>query len=106
VLGVTFKEDCPDLRNSRALELAQRLQSAGAQVQVSDPWVGPAALADANVHWVAEPQAGLYDAVVLAVAHASFKALDEDRIRALLAPDGLVYDVKSAWPRSVVDDRL
>jgi len=106
VLGVTFKEDCPDLRNSRALELAQRLQSAGAQVQVSDPWVGPAALADANVHWVAEPQAGQYDAVVLAVAHASFKALDEDRIRALLAPGGLVYDVKSAWPRSVVDDRL
>ena len=106
VLGVTFKEDCPDLRNSRALELAQRLQSAGAQVQVSDPWVGPAALADADVHWVAEPQAGLYDAVVLAVAHASFKALDEDGIRALLAPGGLVYDVKSAWPRRVVDDRL
>ncbi len=106
VLGVTFKEDCPDLRNSRALELAQRLQSAGAQVQVSDPWVGPAALADADVHWVAEPQAGLYDAVVLAVAHASFKTLDEDRIRALLAPGGLVYDVKSAWPRSVVNDRL
>ncbi len=106
VLGVTFKEDCPDLRNSRALELAQRLQSAGAQVQVSDPWVGPAALADADVYWVAEPQAGLYDAVVLAVAHASFKTLDEERIRALLAPGGLVYDVKSAWPRSVVDDRL
>ncbi|AWH53008.1 nucleotide sugar dehydrogenase [Stenotrophomonas sp. ESTM1D_MKCIP4_1] len=106
VLGVTFKEDCPDLRNSRALELAQRLQSAGAQVHVSDPWVGPAALADANVHWVAEPQAGHYDAVVLAVAHASFKTLDEGRIRALLAPGGLVYDVKSAWPRSVVDDRL
>ncbi|PWB28921.1 nucleotide sugar dehydrogenase [Stenotrophomonas sp. SPM] len=106
VLGVTFKEDCPDLRNSRALELAQRLQSAGAQVQVSDPWVGPAALADANVHWVAEPQAGQYDAVVLAVAHASFKALDEDGIRLLLAPGGLVYDVKSAWPRNVVDDRL
>jgi len=106
VLGVTFKEDCPDLRNSRALELAQRLQSAGAQVQVSDPWVGPAALADANVHWVAEPQAGQYDAVVLAVAHASFKVLDEDGIRLLLAPGGLVYDVKSAWPRNVVDDRL
>jgi len=106
VLGVTFKEDCPDLRNSRALELAQRLQSAGAQVQVSDPWVGPAALADANVHWVAEPQAGHYDAVVLAVAHASFKTLSEESIRALLAPGGLVYDVKSAWPRSVVDDRL
>jgi len=106
VLGVTFKEDCPDLRNSRALELAQRLADAGAQVDVSDPWVGPAALADAGVRWLAEPQAGCYDAVVLAVAHASFKAMDEARIRGLLAPGGLVYDVKSAWPRGVVDDRL
>ncbi len=106
VLGVTFKEDCPDLRNSRALELAQRLAASGAQVQVSDPWVGPAALAGEGVHWLAEPAAGCYDAVVLAVAHHSFKAMDEARIRNLLAPGGLVYDVKSAWPRSVVDDRL
>ncbi|WP_343541726.1 nucleotide sugar dehydrogenase [Stenotrophomonas pavanii] len=106
VLGVTFKEDCPDLRNSRALELAQRLRDAGAEVEVSDPWVGPAALADAGLDWRPEPQAGRYDAVVLAVAHARFKAMDEAQIQALLAPDGLVYDVKSAWPRNVVDARL
>ncbi|CAM4156337.1 nucleotide sugar dehydrogenase [Stenotrophomonas pavanii] len=106
VLGVTFKEDCPDLRNSRALELAQRLRDAGAEVEVSDPWVGPAALADAGLGWRPEPQAGRYDAVVLAVAHARFKAMDEAQIQALLAPDGLVYDVKSAWPRNVVDARL
>ena len=59
VLGVTFKEDCPDLRNSRALELAQRLRDAGAEVEVSDPWVGPAALADAGLDWRPEPQAGV-----------------------------------------------
>lgn len=106
VLGVTFKEDCPDLRNSRALELAQRLHDAGAQVEVSDPWVGPAALAEEGVQWRAEPEQGCYDAVVLAVAHASFKAMDEAAIRRLLAPGGLVYDVKSVWPRSVVDGRL
>ncbi|WP_414606550.1 nucleotide sugar dehydrogenase [Stenotrophomonas pavanii] len=106
VLGVTFKEDCPDLRNSRALELAQRLRDAGAEVEVSDPWVGPAALADAGLDWRPEPQAGRYDAVVLAVAHARFKAMDEAQIQALLAPEGLVYDVKSAWPRNVVDARL
>lgn len=106
VLGVTFKEDCPDLRNSRALELAQRLRDAGAQVEVSDPWVGPAALSEEGVHWLAEPAAGCYDAVVLAVAHAQFKTMDEGRIRGLLAPGGLVYDVKSAWPRNAVDDRL
>ncbi|HDS1104166.1 MAG: nucleotide sugar dehydrogenase [Stenotrophomonas sp.] len=106
VLGVTFKEDCPDLRNSRALELAQRLGEAGAAVDVSDPWVGPAALAQAGVQWLAEPVSGRYDAVVLAVAHARFKAMDEAAIRGLLAPGGLVYDVKSAWPRNVVDGRL
>ncbi|MGE8236773.1 MAG: nucleotide sugar dehydrogenase [Stenotrophomonas indicatrix] len=106
VLGVTFKEDCPDLRNSRALELAQRLADSGAQVDVSDPWVGPAALADEGVNWLAEPVAGSYDAVVLAVAHENFKAMGDAHIRSLLAPGGLVYDVKSAWPRSVVDDRL
>jgi len=106
VLGVTFKEDCPDLRNSCALELAQRLTDSGAQVDVSDPWVGPAALADEGVNWLAEPVAGSYDAVVLAVAHERFKAMDIAHIRSLLAPAGLVYDVKSAWPRSVVDDRL
>jgi UDP-N-acetyl-D-galactosamine dehydrogenase len=106
VLGVTFKENCPDLRNSRALELAQRLQATGAQVDVQDPWVGPAALADADVRWVAAPDAGGYDAVVLAVAHDSFRAFDAAQVRALLKPQGVVYDVKSVWPREVVDGRL
>jgi len=106
VLGVTFKENCPDLRNSRALELAQSLQSAGAQVDVQDPWVGPAAVAGAGVRWIEAPDAGGYDAVVLAVAHERFRAFDVAQIRALLTPGGVVYDVKSVWPREVVDDRL
>jgi len=106
VLGVTFKEDCPDLRNSRALELSQRLQACGARVDVQDPWVGPAALADAGVRWVETPDAAAYDAVVLAVAHERFRALDVAQVRALLTPGGVVYDVKSVWPREVVDDRL
>ena len=106
VLGVTFKENCPDLRNSRALELAQSLQTAGAQVDVQDPWVGPAAVAGAGVRWIEAPDAGAYDAVVLAVAHERFRAFDVAQIRALLTPGGVVYDVKSVWPREVVDDRL
>ena len=106
VLGVTFKEDCPDLRNSRALELAEQLQASGARVEVHDPWVGPAALADTAVQWVARPEPGAYDAVVLAVAHAAFLDMDAARIAALQAPGGIVYDVKSAWPRASVDGRL
>ncbi len=106
VLGVTFKEDCPDLRNSRALELAGQLQASGARVEVHDPWVGPAVLADTAVQWVARPEPGAYDAVVLAVAHAAFLDMDAARIAALQAPGGIVYDVKSAWPRASVDGRL
>ncbi|WP_313343798.1 nucleotide sugar dehydrogenase [Stenotrophomonas sp.] len=106
VLGVTFKENCPDLRNSRALELAQVLQAKGAQVDVQDPWVGPATLDGSGVRWVEQPDPQGYDAVVLAVAHAHFRQFDATRIRALLVPDGVVYDVKSVWPRDVVDDRL
>jgi len=106
VLGVTFKENCPDLRNSRALELAQALQDAGAQVQVQDPWVGPATLQGSGLHWVDTPDPQGYDAVVLAVAHDRFRNMDRAAIQALLRPDGVVYDVKSVWPRDVVDDRL
>ncbi|WP_305804087.1 nucleotide sugar dehydrogenase [Stenotrophomonas sp. YIM B06876] len=107
VLGVTFKEDCPDLRNSRALDLVQLLAGAGAQVDAFDPWADPAlARHHAGIELVDAPQPGRYDAVVLAVAHRQFRGYDEPHIRALGTPDMVVYDVKSAWPRAVVDDRL
>lgn len=106
VLGVTFKENCPDLRNSRALELAQALQVAGARVQVQDPWVGPAALQGSALQWVDAPDPQGYDAVVLAVAHDGFRQMERAAIQALLRPHGVVYDVKSVWPRDLVDDRL
>ncbi|PTT61920.1 nucleotide sugar dehydrogenase, partial [Stenotrophomonas sp. HMWF003] len=57
-------------------------------------------------HWVERADPGAFDAVVLAVAHDEFRAFDAATIRALLTPDGVVYDVKSVWPRDVVDDRL
>ena len=107
VLGVTFKEDCPDLRNSRGLDLVQMLAAAGAQVDAFDPWADPRNAHDmGGVELVKAPQQGVYDAVVLAVAHQQFRAFDAAQIRALGVPDMVVYDVKSAWPRQVVDDRL
>lgn len=106
ILGVTFKENCPDLRNSRALELAQALQAAGTLVHVQDPWVGPAALEGSGVQWLEAPEPHGYDAVVLAVAHDRFRAMDHAAIRGLLRTGGVVYDVKSVWPREVVNDRL
>jgi UDP-N-acetyl-D-galactosamine dehydrogenase len=107
VLGVTFKEDCPDLRNSRALDLVQMLTAAGAQVDAFDPWADPRNAHDmGGVELVKEPQAGAYDAVLLAVAHQQFRELQSEQIIALGKPDTVIYDVKSAWPRELVDDRL
>ncbi len=106
VLGVTFKENCPDLRNSRALELVQALAAAGARVDACDPWADPQAAQAHGVDLLPEPVPGRYDAVVLAVAHAAYRDLDAAQIRALGTPDLVVYDVKSVWPRAAVDDRL
>ncbi len=107
VLGVTFKEDCPDLRNSRALDLVQMLDAAGAQVHAFDPWADAAeAACESGVTLRDAPAQGHYDALVLAVAHQQFRAFDEAAIRALGVADAVVYDVKSVWPRQVVDDRL
>ena len=107
VLGVTFKEDCPDLRNSRALDLARLLAGQGARVDAFDPWAdADEAERESGLKLVDAPAHGQYDAVVLAVAHRQFRELDAARIRALGVADMVVYDVKSAWPRHVVDDRL
>ncbi len=107
VLGVTFKEDCPDLRNSRALDLVQMLTAAGAAVDAFDPWAEPHGARDmGGVELVKRPAVGSYDAVVLAVAHRQFREMDVNAIRGLGVPEVVVYDVKSAWPRQAVDDRL
>ncbi|MCC4627479.1 nucleotide sugar dehydrogenase, partial [Xanthomonas campestris pv. nigromaculans] len=107
VLGATFKENCPDLRNSRALELVQLLQAVGVQVDTCDPWADPAeALQHGGVHLSQTPEEGAYDAVVLAVAHAQYRDYDVAQIAALGKPGAVVYDVKSVWPRAAVSDRL
>lgn len=107
VLGLAFKEDCPDLRNSRVLDVIDHLRDAGVAVDVHDPWIDPAmAKAETGLDLVPLPDGADYDGLVLAVAHHQFRGMPAPRIRALLKPEGVVYDVKSVWPRDVVDDRL
>ncbi|GHH51036.1 nucleotide sugar dehydrogenase [[Pseudomonas] boreopolis] len=107
VLGITFKENCPDLRNSRALELVESFAALGAKVDAVDPWASPEeARRKAGIAVAPEADAGGYDAIVLAVAHRQFREFDADRIRALGKPGAVVYDVKSVWPRELVTDRL
>jgi UDP-N-acetyl-D-galactosamine dehydrogenase len=107
VMGLTFKENCPDLRNTRVTDVIDELTSLGAEVDVLDPWVDPEeARRTYDVRLVDEPEEAAYDAVVLAVAHRQFTDLGPDAIRAFGKPVCVVYDVKSVLPRSRVDGRL
>jgi len=95
VLGLTFKENCPDLRNTRVVELVREFESYGARVDVHDPWADPREAArEYGFNLLAAVSAGDdYDAVVLAVAHDQFKAWGGGGVRALVNARGVVYDV-------------
>lgn len=107
VLGLAFKENTPDLRNSRVANVVASLRDAGVAVDVWDPWVdADDAGREFGIRPVANPERGAYDAIVLAVAHRQFAELSAADIRGLGKPGAAVYDVKSVWPRDAVDDRL
>jgi UDP-N-acetyl-D-galactosamine dehydrogenase len=107
VLGLAFKENCPDLRNTRVVDVVNEFKSYDANVDVHDPWVSAdEARHEYGLDLVAELVPGTYDAVILAVAHRQFIELGADRIRALGKPGSVLFDVKQALPRDKVDDRL
>jgi UDP-N-acetyl-D-galactosamine dehydrogenase len=107
ILGLTFKENCPDLRNTRVVDVVKELQDYGIACDVHDPWLDPdQAEAEYGIRPVAEPARGTYDAIILAVAHRQFRDLGADRIRALGKPGAVLYDVKHLFPPAVVDGRL
>jgi UDP-N-acetyl-D-galactosamine dehydrogenase len=107
VLGLAFKENCPDLRNTRVVDIIRELKSYNAEVDVHDPWVAPAhAEAEYGLSLVDRPEPGRYDAVVLAVAHDRFVALGADGVRAFAKPGAVLFDVKRALPRESVDGCL
>jgi len=108
VLGLTFKENCPDLRNTRVTDVIQELASFGMNVDVYDPWVSrEEAKREYGLDLLAEtPVAGAYDAVVLAVSHREFAAMGPAAIRALTRPGGVLFDVKCMLPSGTADARL
>ena len=105
ILGITFKENCPDIRNTKVVDIYHTLREYTENITVVDPWANAAAVEhEYGVKIVAEPEAGAYDAVILAVAHRQFAQMD---VRSLLrSENGVVYDVKGVLPREQVDDRL
>ena len=107
VLGLAFKENCPDLRNTRVVDILAELRSYNAQVDVHDPWVD-AGLAheEYGITMTTEPQAGAYDAVILAVSHREFAELGVEGIRRFGKSGSVLFDVKAVLPRDAVDGRL
>ena len=107
LLGLTFKENCPDLRNTRVVELARALEDYRATVEIHDPWADRhEALHEYGVRLVEEPQRGAYDAVIVAVAHDEFRALGIDGLRRLGHAGTVYYDIKGIFPKDAVDARL
>ncbi|SEJ02480.1 Vi polysaccharide biosynthesis UDP-N-acetylglucosamine C-6 dehydrogenase TviB [Frateuria terrea] len=107
LLGLAFKENCPDLRNTRVVDIVHALHGYNAHVDVHDPWVNAAeARHEYGLVPVEQPAQGSYDAVVVAVGHRQFVAMGADGVRAFGKPASVVYDVKYVLPREAVDGRL
>ncbi len=106
-LGVTFKENCPDIRNSRAVDVVRALQDYGCRVDIFDPWAKPDEVEHEYGLTSADRMDGLrigdYDAIVLAVAHREFSELDLAKFR---RDDMVIYDIKGILPRDIADKRL
>ncbi len=106
VLGLSFKENCPDLRNTRVIDLIRELTSYNLEIDVHDPWVNLAeARREYELELIDEPSGRDYAAVIHAVAHREFQQ-DQKRLRDWLIEDGIVYDVRATLDRDLVDGRL
>ena len=104
MLGVTFKENCPDVRNTKIVDVVSALKDYGIEVVVYDPWAKPAEVAhEYQIESTQELPNDTFDAVVLGVAHKEFKALDLDKLQKSIS---VLYDVKGILPLDVIDGRL
>ncbi len=107
VMGLTFKENCPDLRNTKVVDIIRELQDYGVQVDCYDPWINRAeAEHEYGISPIAAPKAGEYDAIVLAVAHKQFAEMGVEQIRALGKSVHVLYDLKYILPADASDLRL
>ena len=107
VLGLTFKENCPDIRNSKVVDVVRELEKYGAKVDVHDPWVDAReAQHEYGIRPVKAPKARSYDAVVLAVGHQQFKDLGAAAVRRFGRRNAVVYDIKYLFSADQVDGRL
>jgi len=103
MLGITFKENCPDIRNSRVVDIYKELKDFGMEVDVYDPWANAEEVQKEHGITLVKMLAEAYDAIVLTVAHGEFLELPFVKLK---AKDGIIFDIKSVLDKSLVDARL
>jgi UDP-N-acetyl-D-galactosamine dehydrogenase len=107
ILGLAFKENCPDVRNSKVVDVIRELEKYGAKVDVYDPWINAAeAHHEYGLTPVKRLQQGKYHAVVVAVGHRQFRDMGVAAVRALARPQHVLFDIKYVFPAAEVDGRL
>ena len=107
IMGFTFKENCPDMRNTRVADIVKELRTYHVQADVYDPWVSEEQTAQAlEANFIQKPDEGIYDAIVLAVAHDQFKSMGIHAIRALGKQSHVLYDLKYLFTKEETDIRL
>lgn len=103
VLGITFKENCPDIRNSKVADLVEELAEFGTDVHLHDPWANAEEVREEYGLQLRDPESGGYAAIILAVSHREFADFPTEKY---LLPGGVVYDVKAFWDKDKVTQRL
>lgn len=107
IMGLTFKENCPDLRNTGVIDIIQEMRNYNTNVHIYDPWADAAeAKHEYGLDLIAEPVSGSYQAIIICVAHDTFRDLGATGIRALGTPNHVLFDVKHILPKADVDARL
>ncbi|MFC3216425.1 nucleotide sugar dehydrogenase [Novosphingobium panipatense] len=107
VLGFTFKEDCPDIRNTKVIDIVSELQDYGIVVDIHDPWANSQeAQREYGVDLIPSPTQSAYDCIILAVAHHQFMEMGGEGIRSWGTPSAMLFDIKSILPKDQSDWRL
>lgn len=106
VMGLTFKENCPDLRNTRAIDIVRELEAYGVRVDVYEPWANAEEAKREYGVTLSEPEPGVYNGLIVAVAHDQFRAMGAKAVRALGQENAVLYDVKAMFRVEDADLRL
>ena len=107
IMGLTFKENCPDLRNTKVVDIISELQEYNVNVEIYDPWINvDEAKKEYGIEVLTEKPSNQYDGIIMAVAHDEFKAMSNEELKTLGKPESIIYDLKYIVDKSVSDIRL